>query len=103
MSTPAKDCPRSPSGQHDRYSDGTCCHCRQSPTPEPAKADQFAQGEATAYRRVLALLEGLAEVEATKGRDHGRGVAHGAQEVRQAVLDLAEDAGLIHLVNPQSP
>lgn len=98
-----KPCPRSPSGSHDRYSDGTCCHCHQgAPAPAP-ETTAFQAGEALAYSRVLALLTGLAEQEATKGRDHGRGVAHGAAEVRQAVLDLAEDAGLIDLVNPQSP
>lgn len=103
MAETKPECPRSPTGHHDRYSDGTCCHCRAG-APTPAlNPDAFRQGEALAYRRCLAFLEALAEQEATKGRDHGRGVSHGAQEIATAIRDLAEDAGVIDLVNPQSP
>lgn len=92
---PAPECPRSPTGAHDRYSDGVCCHCRNGVTPPTSETTRaFREGEALAYRRVLALLDGMPEDEATPTRDHGRGVAHAAGDIRRAVLDLAFDAGV---------
>lgn len=98
MTAPATECPANPTGAHDRYSDGVCAYCHQSAAltgPRPSEvARAFREGEEAAYRRVLAFLTALPEESATSGRDKGRGAAYAAQEIRKAVLTLAQDSGV---------
>lgn len=101
---PPKRCLATPDGRHVTFGAPVCVQCGSltqvpaQPAPVPAQApvspDAFRQGEQAAYRRVLAFLDALPEEEARSSRDRGRGAAHGAREIAEAVRGLALDSGL---------
>lgn len=108
-------CPGTPDHLHRTYGGDRCAPCgawevtwtaqplpspprAPSPAPSPGTDHQdpqaFRDGEALAYRRVLALLPEQAAYLATRGRDEGRGAAFALSEMRSAVIALAQDAGV---------
>lgn len=95
MTAPALGCRGT--GPHQYYG-GTICALCGTPAPDTPQTQQdpqaFREGEALAYRRVLALLRYVPQETATKGRDQGRGAAHAVREIYDAVRTLALDAGV---------